>query len=184
MRKVIAAINMTLDGYCDHTSGVADDALHEHYTNLIRDAGVLLYGRITYQLMESFWPLLVKEPSGEPAMDAFAQAIDSIPKVVFSNTLDKVNWHSARLTVHSPEEEIKMLRQQSGGAIFIGSPGLIAYLTRMGIIDEYQLCVHPVIAGKGLPLFREQSELLQLHLENTKRLPGGQMILHYLPVRS
>ena len=182
MRKVIASINMTLDGYCDHTYGVVDDALHKHYTGLIRNAGTLLYGRVTYQLMESFWPLLVKEPSGEPAMDEFAKAIDGVPKVVFSHTLDKVNWHSARLAVQSPEEEIKMLRQESGGDIFIGSPGLIAYLTRMKVIDEYQLCVHPVIAGQGLPLFKNLSQPVQLHLEKTKLLPGGQMILYYVPV--
>src|SRR5690349_8754681 len=96
MRKIVAAINMTLDGDCNHTSGIADDELHRHYTDLLRNAGTLLYGRITYQLMESYWPTLVKNPSGNKAYDDFAGAIDNIPKVVFSNTLKSVKWESAR----------------------------------------------------------------------------------------
>src|SRR6188768_3924661 len=108
MRKIIAAINMTLDGYCDHTSGVPDEEVHQHYTELLGEADLILYGRITYQLME-FWKTLVENPSGEKSMDGFAIAIDKIPKIVFSHTLKnagmtKTGWHSAKLANQSPEE--------------------------------------------------------------------------------
>jgi len=89
MRKLIAAINMTLDGFCDHTAMMADDELHEHYNDLLRNAGALVYGRITYQLMESYWPTVVKNPTGNKPTDDFAVLIDNIPKVVFSHTLKK-----------------------------------------------------------------------------------------------
>lgn len=179
MRKVIAAINMTIDGFCDHTYGIADEELHQHYTDLLNEAGVLLYGRITYQLMESYWPLLVKDPSGEKAMDDFALAIDRIPKIVFSNTLKSLNWESARLAHRSLQEEINALREQPGKDIFIGSPGLIAACTEMQLIDEYQLCIHPVIAGKGLPLFRNISDQIYLQQFDSKRFGSGAMLLYY-----
>src|SRR5436190_229947 len=96
MRKVIAAINMTLDGNCDHTLGIADEEIHQHYTDLLRSADTILYGRITYQLME-FWPTLLAKPSGNRQMDEFAVAIDRIEKIVFSRTLKEVQWKTARL---------------------------------------------------------------------------------------
>jgi len=95
MRKLIAAINMTLDGFCDHTAMIADEELHQHYNELLRNAGTLIYGRITYQLMESYWPSVVKNPTGIKSMDEFAVAIDNIPKIVFSNTLKNVEWKTA-----------------------------------------------------------------------------------------
>ena len=87
MRKLIAAINMTLDGFCDHTVITPDEEIHDHYKDLLNSAGIVLYGRITYQLMESYWPTVVKNPTGNKAMDDFAIAIDNISKIVFSRTL-------------------------------------------------------------------------------------------------
>ena len=94
MRKLIAAINMTLDGFCDHTAGLPDEEIHQHYTKLLGQGDVILYGRITYQLME-FWRTLLENPSEEKSMNDFATAIDKIPKIVFSHTLNKVHWKSA-----------------------------------------------------------------------------------------
>ena len=91
MRKLIAAMNMTLDGFCDHTSMTADDKIHQHYTELLRSAGILLYGRITYQLME-YWRSVVENPTGNKAMDEFAVTMDNTPKVVYSRTLASVDW--------------------------------------------------------------------------------------------
>src|SRR6188472_2554076 len=104
MRKLIAAINMTLDGFCDHTAGIPDDEIHQHYTDLISSADTILYGRITYQLME-YWRTVLENPTGDKAMDDFAVAIDSIPKIVFSRTLKNVEWKSAKLATQSPEDE-------------------------------------------------------------------------------
>ena len=182
MRKVIAGINMTLDGYCDHTAVNADEELHQYYAEMLNHAGVLLYGRITYQLMESFWPSLIKQPSGEASLDEFAIAIDRVPKVVFSHTLKTLNWDSARLATHSIEEEIKQLRQIPGKDIYVGSPGLISALTEMKAIDEYQLCIHPVIAGRGLPLFRGITEQVSLQLKGSKTLGSGAIVHFYTPM--
>ena len=96
MRKVIAAMNMTLDGFCDHTVMNADEEIHDHYSELLRSGGVILYGRITYQLME-YWPPFIKNPSGDKSMDEFAVVIDSIPKIVFSRTLKSLDWNTATL---------------------------------------------------------------------------------------
>src|SRR6187399_1476499 len=119
MRKLIAAINMTLDGFCDHTAGIADEELHQHYTELLKNAGTLLYGRITYQLMENYWPAIVKKPTGIKSMDEFAVSIDNIPKIVFSNTLKNVEWKTAKLAKREIKEEVLELKQSrpaSGGS--------------------------------------------------------------------
>lgn len=141
MRKVIAAINMTLDGFCDHTAVTADEELHQHYGNLLSKAGTLIYGRITYQLMESYWPDVVKNPTGEKATDEFALAIQDVPKVVFSRTLNSVQWENVKLAKGDVKDEVLQLKQQPGKDIFVGSPSLIVALTNLHLIDEYQLCV-------------------------------------------
>src|SRR6478735_6459797 len=108
MRKVIAAINMTIDGFCDHTAGIPDEEIHQHYTELLNEGDAILYGRITYQLME-YWKSLVKNPSGKKSMDDFAMAIDKIPKIVFSHTLKATEWNSAELADRPIEEVVKEL---------------------------------------------------------------------------
>lgn len=183
MRKVIAAINMTLDGFCDHTAGIPDEALHQHYADLLNEAAVILYGRITYQLMQ-YWQPIVKKPTGDKAIDAFAVAIDKIPKIVFSHTLKNTEWESARIATRTIADEISALKQETGGNILVGSPGLIAALTNLNLIDEYQLCVHPVIAGKGLPLFKNINEKITLKLLKTKTFGFGGVILYYEPAQS
>jgi dihydrofolate reductase len=189
MRKVVAAINITLDGFCDHTAGIADDELHQHYTELIRSAGTLLYGRITYHLMQDYWPTVVKNPTGNKALDEFALAIHDVPKIVFSRTLKDTDptitgWQNVTLAQRDLKEKILELRQQAGKDIFVGSPGLISALTNLSLIDEYQLCVHPVIAGSGLPLFKNLNEKIILKLLKTKTLrTSGQMVLYYEPTK-
>ena len=171
---------MTIDGYCDHTSGIPDDEIHDHYTDLLGSAGVALYGRITYQLME-YWRTVLDNPTGIKAMDDFAVAIDNTPKIVFSRTLKSVDWQSAKLASQDLEQEVLELKQQSGKDIFACSPSLIVALTKLNLIDEYQLCIHPVIAGSGLPLFRDISERIVLKLIKTKVFSGGAVILYYEP---
>ncbi len=178
MRKVIAAINMTIDGFCDHTLIAADEEIHQHYADLLSNAGVLLYGRITYQLME-YWRPFVENPSGEKSMDDFATVMNKTPKIVFSHTLKNVDWKSAKLATRPLEEEVLELKQQSGKNILVGSPGLIVALTKLNLVDEYQLCVHPVIAGGGLPLFKNISDKIILKLKKTKTFIGGAVILYY-----
>jgi len=183
MRKVIAAINMTLDGVCDHTAGIPDQEIHYHYADLLNNAGVVLYGRITYQLMQ-FWPTLLKNPSGEKSMDDFAIAIDRIPKIVFSHTLKNTEWDSAKLSSQPIKEEVLELKQQSGKDILVGSRSLIIQLMKLNLIDEYQLCVHPVVAGSGLPLFEDINDRTILKLIKTKTFGGGAVTLYYEPTKT
>ncbi len=183
MRKVIAAINMTLDGYCDHTAIDPDQEIHDHYTELLQGGEVILYGRATYELME-FWKPFVKKPSGERSMDDFAQAIDRIRKMVFSRTLKSVDWHSARLADRSLEEAVRDLKAQNGGDIFVGSRSLIIQLMKLDLLDELQLCIHPVIAGSGMQLFESMSTRKMLKLERTKTFRGGAVIMYYSPIKA
>ena len=181
MRKLIAAINMTLDGFCDHTAGIADDELHQHYNELLSQAGVILYGRITYQLMESYWPTVVKNPTGNKATDEFALSIQNIHKIVFSHTLTNVEWENVRLAGGGIKEEVLELKQQPGKDIIVGSPSLIVALTKLNLIDEYQLCVHPVIIGSGLPLFKNINNTVILKLLKIKTFGSGTITLYYEP---
>ena len=179
MRKLIAAINMTLDGFCDHTAGIADDELHQHYNELLKSGDAMIYGRITYQLMESYWPSIVKNPTGNESTDEFAVLINNIPKIVFSHTLNNVDWKNAKLAKGDVREEVLALKQQPGRDIFVGSPGMISALTKLNLIDEYQLCVHPVIVGSGLRLFKEVSDRIVLKLLKTKTFQSGAIVLYY-----
>jgi dihydrofolate reductase len=180
MRKLIAAINMTLDGFCDHTAIIPDEEIHQHYADLLGKADTVLYGRITYQLME-YWRTLVTNPIGNKTMDEFAIVMDNTPKIVFSHTLKYLDWESAKLANRDIQEEVLELKQQSGKDIFVGSPSLIVSLTKLNLIDEYQLCVHPVIAGSGLPLFKNINLRYILKLIKTKTFSGGAIILYYEP---
>jgi len=174
---------MTLDGFCDHTAVIADDELHNHYTELLSQGGTLIYGRITYQLMENYWPSLVKNPSGIKSEDDFAVVIQNIPKIVFSRTLTSVEWENTELAKEGLQEEVMKLRQKPGKEILVGSPSLIVALTKLNLIDEYQLCVHPVISGGGLPLFKNIDNSVMLRLIKTKTFGSGAVILYYVPTR-
>src|SRR6476619_5261082 len=136
MKKIIAALNMTLDGFCDHTAMIADEEIHQHYNDLLRSANTLIYGRKTYQLMESYWTFVVKNPTGNKPMDEFAVLIDNISKIVFSRTLKNVDWKNTKLKKEVIKEEILELRQQAGKNILVGSPSLIVALTQLKLIDE------------------------------------------------
>lgn len=172
-------MNVTLDGFCDHTAMIADQETHQHYNDVLRNGGALLYGRTTYQLMESYWPTLLEKPSGQHAIDEFAQLIDDIPKVVFSTTLKDVTWKNSTLKKEIVKEEILELKKQASKDLFVGSPSLIVALTQLNLVDEYQLCVHPVIVGKGLRLFKNIEYQLNLKLLKTKKFTSGAVVLYY-----
>jgi dihydrofolate reductase len=181
MRKVIAAINMTLDGLCDHTAGfLADEELHNHYADLLNNAGVILYGRTTYQLMQ-FWQTLLENPSYEKSKNDFAISIDIIEKLVFSTTLKDTGWDTAKIANRPLEEEVLELKRKSGKDISIGSRSLINQLLNSNLMDELQICVHPVIEGKGLPLFDQIKHRTVFKLIKTKSLNSGATVLYYEP---
>jgi dihydrofolate reductase len=184
MRKLIAAINMTLDGFCDHTSMIADDEIHEHYNELLRNTGTLIYGRITYQLMENYWPTIVKEPTGNKPTDEFAVLIDNISKIVYSRTLKHVDWKNSELKKEIIKEEILELKKQPGKNILVGSPSLISALAQLGVVDEYQLAIQPTIIGTGLPLFKNIKDRIDLKLVQTKIFGCGVTTLYYEPAKN
>lgn len=181
MSKIIAAINMTLDGNCDHTAVDPDEEIHDHYSELLSSADVLLYGRKTYELMK-FWQTLIENPSGEKSMDDFAIAMDKVPKIVFSHTLKDTEWQSATLANQSLEaviNELKLSSNGSGKEIYIGSKSLNIQLMNLHLLDELQLCIHPVVAGGGLPLFEDVKDRTLLKLVKTKTFSGGAVVLYY-----
>jgi len=179
MRKLIAAINMTLDGFCNHTAMIADDEIHQHYNELLSNADTLVYGRITYQLMESYWPSVVKNPTGNKPTDEFAVLIDNISKIVFSPTLKNIYWKNTKLKKEIIKEEILELKQQAGKDIGVGSPSLIVTLGKLDLIDEYQIAVHPIVIGSGLPLFKNITDRIDLELLKTKTFDCGVIVLYY-----
>jgi dihydrofolate reductase len=180
MRKVIAATNITIDGVYDHTEGLADSEIHQHYAELLDNADIILYGRTTYQLMQ-YWQTLLTNPSGDKTADNFAIAIDKIQKIVFSHSLKNTDWDSAKLATKSVDELVRELKQQSGKDIFVGSRSLIMQLMNLNLIDEYQLCIQPVVAGKGSLLFDNVNERTILKLTKTKKFTNGAIILYYEP---
>lgn len=180
MRKVIAAINMTIDGVFDHTAGLPDEEIHQHYTDLLDSADMILYGRKTYQLMQ-YWQALLINPSGEKTADDFAIAIDKIQKIVFSHTLKNTNWKSAKLATKPLEELVREFKQQPGKDLLVGSRSLIIQLMELSLIDEYQFCIYPVIAGKGMLLFENVNDRSIFKLTKTKIFKDDAIILYYAP---
>ena len=172
-------MNITLDGYCNHTAGIVTDELHEYYNEQMKDTGILLFGRITYQLMEDAWPPMVKNPTGNKPLDEFAVLIDNITKVVFSKTLKSVDWKNTTLAQTGLNEEVLKLKQEQGKDIMVGSPSLIAQLMQHDLIDEYRLCVHPVVLGSGLVLFKNIQNRIVMKLTKTRTFHSGVVALYY-----
>lgn len=171
---------MSIDGFCDHDKMSADDEIHRHYTELLREANTIIYGRKTFELME-FWPTLVAEPSGNAAMDEFAVVMDEIHKVVYSRTLEKVEWKTADLKRELIKDDIVELKNKEGKPILVGSPSMIVQLGNLGLIDEYQLAIQPTIIGNGLSLFKNVAGRIDLKLLRTKTFGCGAVVHYYEP---
>lgn len=184
MRKLIFAINITLDGCCDHTKGIGDEEIHEYFANLIRNADVLMYGRKTYELMVPFWPDIAKNHSGTTnSMNEFAQAFDSVDKiVVFSKTLKNVAHEKTTVVNTDFQEEIIKLKHEKGKDILLGGVDLPSQLMELDLIDEYRFIVQPLIAGEGTRLLKGifLPDMLQLKLVDTKVFKSGCIALHYV----
>jgi dihydrofolate reductase len=181
MRNVIYAINITLDGCCDHTKMIADEEIHEYFTDLIRDVDLLVFGRKTYQLMVPFWPEVATNHSMTKAMNKFADTFDSINKIVFSQSLDSAEG-KARIVRTNLEDEILKLKREQGKHILIGGVAIPSQLIELGLVDEYHFVVQPVVAGEGRRLSEGISlqERLQLKLVDSKIFKSGCAALRYL----
>jgi len=181
MRKVVFAINITTDGYCSHTDMIADDEVLDFHTNLLRNPGLLLFGRITYQLMVPYWPNVAKTQSESGATLEFARVFNSLDKVVFSTTLKQVEENNTRIVGANVAEEVLTLKQQPEKNISISGLRIASQLSDRGLIDEYRFVVHPVVAGKGPRLFEtvKLQERLQLDFIDLKAFQSGVVALHY-----
>src|SRR5580700_9710654 len=179
MRKLVFAINMTLDGCCDHTKFYPNEDTFAYFTQLTRDADTFLYGRKTYQLMVPYWPDAAKE---DPS-DEFAQAFDAVDKiVVFSQSLDSPEGEKTRVVRMGLQDEVLKLKQEPGKNIFTGGITLASQLAALGLIDEYHFVVVPIIVGEGRRLFEgiNLQEKLQLKLAGSKVFESGAVVLKYV----
>jgi dihydrofolate reductase len=183
MRNLIFAINMSLDGCCDHTKLNADDEIHEHYTQLLREVDMLVFGRKTYQLMVPFWPDVAKNHSGETkAMNDFAQAFDSRRIIVFSQSLESAEGENTRIVRTDLQDEIRKLKQEPGKDILLGGVSLPSQLIELGLVDEYRIVVQPIVVGEGRRLLDGVSlpDKLQLRLVESKIFDSGAVALRYV----
>ena len=185
MRPLRYSINVTLDGCCDHRVGIPDEELHRHFAEELERADALLFGRVTYEMMEAAW----RRPAtgGWPDwmadwMVPFARAIDGAKKYVVSSTLHQVDWN-AELVQGDLAEAVRQLKQEPGRGLFVGGVTLPLALADLGLIDEYEFVVHSVVAGHGPTLFAGLSERLQLKLVGRQEFRVGAVALRYEPVR-
>ena len=182
MRNVIFAINITLDGCCDHTKQIGDEETHEYFTHLMRDVDLLVFGRKTYQLMVPFWPEVAKDQSMTRASNEFARTFDSIKKVVFSRSLDSTEDKNTRIVRTSLHDEVVQLKREQGKNILVGGVDIPSQLIELGLVDEYRFVVAPIVAGEGRRLLEGVSlgEMVQLKLVDSKIFKSGCIALRYL----
>ena len=184
MRKVIFAINTTLDGCCDHTKFYSGEETMPYFIRLTRDADTFVYGRKTYQLMVPYWPDVAKNPSGQTKADyEFAQAFDAVDKIiVFSQSLDSPAEEKTRIVRSGLHDEILKLKQEQGKNILTGGVTIPSQLAELGLIDEYHFVVHPIVVGEGRRLFEgiNLQEKLQLKLVESTVFKSGCVALRYL----
>jgi dihydrofolate reductase len=182
LRKLIYAINITLDGCCDHTRQSPDEEHFEYFTQLMREFDVHIFGRKTYELMVPYWPDILKDPSATKAEAEFARAFVANTKVVFSRSLNSAEDGNTRIVRGNLRDEILKLKQEPGKNILVGGVDIAQQLIQLGLVDEYQFVIHPVIAGEGRRLMEGVSlqQRLQLKLAESKIFKSGCVALRYL----
>lgn len=173
------AINVTLDGCCDHRVGIADEALHDWFTTLMDSAGAMLWGRVTYELMESAWPAIARDDAAPRPLREWARKLDVKPKYVVSSSRSDFSWTNSFRLDGELGAAVTRLKAQTPAGVLVGSLTLAGALEQLGLIDEYRFVVHPVIAGHGPRLFDGLAPSRRLELVSTTRLGAGQLVTHY-----
>ncbi len=189
MRKIIVTMWVTLDGFIagpnnamDFIGEIYDEAMGKYEYDLVSAADTLLLGRVTYESFASAWPYVPDRPGADPGEVMYAQKLNAMRKIVFSKTLSGVEWNNSTLIREIVPAEIEKLKQQPGKDMVIyGSASIVQELTNYGLIDEYQLLVHPFILGDGKPLFKNIKEKVKLKLVNTEARSSGVVVLTYQP---
>src|SRR3954452_7570562 len=173
------SINVTLDGCIDHQEGIANDETHAFFTRLMDAAGAMLWGRTTYEMMESAWPAVARDEKAPRAMREWAQKLDAKPKYVVSASRHDFPWNNTFRVAGDLYQAVTQLKDKTPRGVLLGSPMFAAALERLGLIDEYRFVVHPVIAGHGPTLFQGLECSRRLELLSAKRLASGAMAMHH-----
>jgi dihydrofolate reductase len=190
MSKLVAFMHISLDGFAAGPNGELDwlsydEELEKYAEGVVSTVGTALYGRVTYQLMEGYWPTVLTDPAATKHDLEHANWVENIPKIVFSRTLETAEWNNTRLISDDMAGEIAKLKEQSGKDLVIfGSPGLTRALMQLDLIDEYRLTVNPVILGRGASMFGDVENPVRLKLLEGKLLKSGVAALHYQADRS
>ena len=172
-------INVTLDGCCDHAAGIVDDELHDYFTGLMDDAGAMLWGRTTYEMMESAWPAVARDEKAPRAERAWAMKLGAKPKYVVSTTRRDYSWENTILVQGDLREAVQRIKEKTPAGVLLGSLKLGAELQRLDLIDDYRIVVHPVLAGHGPRLFDGLAQSRQLERVSVKTFKGGQTAMHF-----
>ena len=173
------ALNVTLDGCCDHREGVADDEMLRYWTRVMDAAGAMLFGRRTYELMEAAWPQVARDPTATPSHRIWAKKLEAKPKHVVSTTRRDFPWPNTHHVKGDLSRAVKALKKATPRGVLVGSPQLSAELQRLNLIDDYRFVVHPVVAGHGPFLFSGLKPSLRLKLVAATPLKSGIVALHY-----
>jgi dihydrofolate reductase len=180
MRPLRYSINVTLDGCCDHQAIVADEALHRHVIDNFHQADALLFGRVTYEMMEAAWRQPAPAGARPEWMEPFARTIDAAKKYVVSSTLDRVDWN-AELVRGDLGNAVQRLKRESGKGLLTGGVTLPLALAELGLIDEYEFVVHPRLVGHGPTLFAGLSKHVDLQLVSRVEFGAGAVAMRYVP---
>jgi dihydrofolate reductase len=183
MRNVVLSMQVSLDGFIARANGeldwhLVDREFNEYARDLLDSFDTLVFGRVTYQLMASYWPTAI---TNDPVEARIAERLNTLPKVVFSRTLKKVEWKNSRLATGGVAEEIRKMKEQPGKDIGIGGTSLVAVLAPLGLIDDYRILVVPVVLGSGKSLFKDIKKSISLKLRETRTFGSGLVLLAYQP---
>jgi dihydrofolate reductase len=184
-RKVISLMHVSLDGFTAGPNGelewaIVDEEMMADGVAMLSTVDTALYGRVTYQMMESFWPTVPTNPASTKGELQHAYWVENVQKIVFSKTLEQVGWNNTRLVKGDITEEIARLKQQPGKNMMIfGSPSITHTFTQLGLIDEYRIYLDPIVLGNGIPLFNDVKERMQLKLLEARTYRSGVIGLHY-----
>jgi dihydrofolate reductase len=183
MRKIILMTSVSLDGFIEGPHReldwhMVDDELHDHFNEQLRAMGAFLNGRVTYELMAGFWPTADTDPASTRPMVEFARIWRDMPKIVYSRTLERAGWNTI-VVREVVADEIMELKAQPGGDLVLGGADLAAAFMRQDLIDEYRLYVHPVVIGRGKPLFQPSDAKIHLQLAEARTFGNGVVLLRY-----
>jgi len=192
MRNIIVSMRVTLDGFIAGPNGemdwmeeFIDESLANYESELQKTVDTTLFGRVTYQGFESFWPQVARDPASPMGLVEYADQLNAMRKIVFSKTLSRAEWNNSVVVKEIVPEEIIHMKQEPGRDMVIyGSASIVRTLTNLGLIDRYHLLVYPVVLGSGKPLFQDIVHMVKLSLVSTKTHPSGVVVLSYQPIQA